>query len=105
MLRSAQDHCSIALHAGGEIVSSHINKWGETTLEAVRVDSNELIDYCRRLRSAENPYRGMMQTSTGEWVFADDWDDVEDLRRVPVDAVAFREPQQVVQEQAADANA
>lgn len=73
-------HCQIALDAGGEIVEAETNKWGETILKKVSVESDKLIAYCQKLKAAQNPHEGMMQTSTGEWVFADDWDVIEGAR-------------------------
>jgi hypothetical protein len=72
-----QQHCKIALDAGGGAVQSHENSWGETVLESVSVSSDDLIAYCNRLKAARNPHEGMMQTSTGDWVMADDWDAIE----------------------------
>jgi hypothetical protein len=73
-------HCQIALDAGGEIVESETNKWGETILKKVSVESDKMIAYCEKLKAARNPHAGMMQTSTGEWVMADDWDIIEGSR-------------------------
>lgn len=73
-------HCLIALDAGGEVIDSSTSKWGETRLHKVSVDSDKLIEYCQKLEKARNPRAGMMQTSTGEWVMADDWDRIECCR-------------------------
>ena len=74
------DHCQIALDAGGKIVESETNKWNEVILKKVEVDSENLVTYCKKLDAAKNPHEGMMQTSTGEWVMADDWDIIEGNR-------------------------
>jgi hypothetical protein len=71
-------HCQVALDAGGSVVKSSVNNWGETRLESVLVAANDLIAYCQKLQDAGDPHQGMMQTSTGEWVMADDWDAIED---------------------------
>jgi hypothetical protein len=68
-----EQHCQIALDAGGTVVAGDAS-----APESVSVDSEALIAYCNRLRAARNPHAGMMQTSTGEWVMADDWDAIED---------------------------
>lgn len=73
-------HCQIALDAGGKIVESETNKWNEVILKKVEVDLENLVAYCKKLQSAQNPHAGMMQTSTGEWVMADDWDIIEGSR-------------------------
>lgn len=71
-------HCQIALDAGGVVTKSSTNKWDEVKIEEVRVTAELLIAYCKRLESARNPHAGMMQTSIGKWVLADDWDAIEE---------------------------
>ena len=71
-------HCQIAVDAGGSILESHTNKWDETTVEVVEIESQSLVNYCNQLQSQANPNTGKMLTSLGEWVLADDWDRVEE---------------------------
>lgn len=74
----SDSHCQIAVDAGGSILKFHTNKWDEVTVEEVEIDSLAIVNYCNQLQSQNNPNAGKMLASLGEWVFADDWDSVEE---------------------------
>jgi hypothetical protein len=69
-------HIQMAKDAGGVVISQTPNGYGGLR-EAVRVPLAMMQEFASRLLAAKNPREGMMQTSTGEWVFADDWDAIE----------------------------
>lgn len=72
-------HHQIALDAGGEVVSEQPSGYGGSR-QTVAVNVLLLQKYAALLEQQHNPNAGMMQTSRGEWVMADDWDAIEGAR-------------------------
>lgn len=64
---NSSGHIQMVLDAGGEKLAGG----------AARVEMGLAIAFCRKLEALRDPHAGMMVTSTGEWVDADDWDQIE----------------------------
>ncbi len=69
-------HSQLALDAGGEVIETN-EGWYGGTKKTVKVSLTLLETFCEQFAPAENDHTGMMQTSTGEWIMADDWDAIE----------------------------
>ena len=73
---SSAGHSQIALDAGGEVIETS-EGWYGGAKKTVKVSLALLEAFCKQFAPAEDDHTGMMQTSTGQWVMADDWDAIE----------------------------
>lgn len=69
-------HVKMAKDAGGTVVAQTPGWYGSLN-ETVRIPLQDMQAFAARLVAERNPHAGMMETSTGEWVLADDWDAIE----------------------------
>lgn len=60
-------HIQMVLDAGGEKLDDG----------SARVEMDLAVAFYRRLKGLRDPHANMMVTSTGEWVDADEWDEIE----------------------------
>jgi hypothetical protein len=60
-------HIQMILDAGGHKISD----------DTAVCTQEQAIALAQKYNALRNPHAGMMQTSTGDWVMADDWDEIE----------------------------